>query len=1429
MNEKNTNNINNSTKAKGGTLDEKLHPTTNGETEVFIQTKSSRAKTACSRVDDVSLLSFISFSWMFPWMWRAFRGQLSPVESSAQWTCSIFDSANVNMTRLEHLWNEEIKSAAAFARPPSLFRAVLRFIRFRLMMTCLVFLFCIVFGFIGPTCLVRGLIAFTERPIRDETDGTPLYSYGFYLAFSILMVEMLRVLAYGATWAISYRTAIRARGALLALLFKRLMHAKSLRRKTPAEIVNLFANDGQRIFDALTFAPLVLVGPFVLIGGLVYLLFVIGVLSLLGIAVFFVFDIIQAVLGVTMVKFRNRAIAQTERRMALVGELIRCIKCIKLNGWEELFYNRVRAVRRAEQRSLGWAGYAQSLAVASGAIVPVVATIVMTLAIVLNGHDLRASDAFSAITVFFVMLFGIRMIPYGIRYLAEAKQALTKIEALLLFDPYDAEPQTAALSPAAATDIVIQMKQCTFAWDEAETEQDSNTNEQKNGGEKEAAKKGSVVVAKQQQNGTIVAVASVPPHSTENGTDDDGDGEMEVIIDTENGATKTATTDEQKPHFCLQDLSFNVHKGELVGICGVVGSGKSALLNALTGHLVGHDGRLSMSGTVALCGQQPCVLNTSVRENILFGQPMHFKRYYQAISAAQLTKDLEQLPENEQSKVSACKLSGGQRARIAIARSLFSNRDIYLFDDIFASVDKAVASKIFSAGIKEMLGNRTRLLVTGDPEYLSACDRVLFMHRGRVIAQGTHAELVTNSAQYRTLFSSYSNASTIRSVNGDTMQQQPQHSVAPNIIADQMANSIGQEEKAPITAKKPSVNSEDSAGTAEQNGAEEEEEHYGTKAIGKEIYMEYIRAGGGPLLCSLVIAAFILNVGANIFGTVWLKNWMRAAHSNHSATDGTGGSLADSPSFYINIYAFTLLVLFISGLLKALVFVKFTLTAATRLHNRMLRRVLYATAAFFHRTPSGRILNRFSKDMDEIDVKLPFSAEALLQGMFTCLGFIFMIIWTFPLFLVPCAPLFGLFLLFFLCFRAGIRCLKRVENVTRSPVFEHLTTSLDALPTIHAFGQTQRFVDQLKQHLDENSGALFLYHSAMRWQAVWLDLLVVGLTFFVSLFIVLLTGRIDPAEAGMAIAFAMQMSGIFQFAVRSQTELEAKLTSVERVSFYYKNIEVESDKDGDDPAELGPAWPQSGSLEFDHVILRYAPQLNPALSDVSFIVYSGQKVGIVGRTGSGKTSLCNALFRLYPIESGTIRLDGWDIERVGLRRLRRSMAIISQEPTLFAGTLRFNVDPEGGADDARILELFNRFGADNGLGNSIGLDFAVESGGRNLSAGQRQLVCMCRAMLRNVQIVVLDEATANVDIQTDERIQQSVRKEFADRTVLVITHRLTNVVTGLGRVLSMADGKLSDDNTATTNHRPTSTTSTELPKIVVDEAPPPPSSPSVDE
>ncbi|VDM53800.1 unnamed protein product [Angiostrongylus costaricensis] len=527
-----------------------------------------------AKIDESGLFSFITYSWVFEYLYSAFKGKL---DKDQVWNCSIYDASNVNIARMEVLWESETKQNP---QSPSLFRALFRFIKTRLWAACAVFLFCLIFGFIGPTCLIRGLVQFAEQPpLPGESVN---YRLGFFLVFAICLVEVARVLSYGATWAISYRTGIRVRGALLGLLFKRLLGARSIGKKNAAEIVNMFANDGQRLFDAVTFAPLVIVGPFVLIGGIGYLLAVIGRWSLLGILVFFIFDVIQYGLGKTMVRCRNNAIEKTEKRIGLMGEIIRSIRIVKINCLEENFSKKIERIRHAEKTEIRKAGYAQSLAIACGPVVPIVAAILTFLGVVLSGHDLLASD-------------------------------------------------------------------------------------------------------------------------------------------------------------------------ELTGICGAVGSGKSALLNSIIGHMFPSKGNLEVGGTFAYVPQVPWIQNTTVQENILFGSPMNSQRYYRAVNSCQLTKDLEALAAGDHTEIGerGATLSGGQKARVSLARAIFAHRDIYLLDDILANLDKKVGDKIFEKAVREVLSAKTVVMVTTDPQRLSQCDRVVLMDGGRIVAYGEHEELLSTCTQYK--------------------------------------------------------------------------------------------------------------------------------------------------------------------------------------------------------------------------------------------------------------------------------------------------------------------------------------------------------------------------------------------------------------------------------------------------------------------------------------------------------------------------------------------------------------------------------------------------------------------------------------------------------------------------------------------------------
>uniref|UniRef100_A0A1I7VPR0 Multidrug resistance-associated protein lethal(2)03659 n=1 Tax=Loa loa TaxID=7209 RepID=A0A1I7VPR0_LOALO len=1220
-------------------------------------------RSSASKVDESGLFSFITFSWIFPFLWAAFRGRIS---QDQVWNCSIYDASSVNLARFEYLWKQEL-----LQRPnrPSLFRVVCLFIKTRICVACFIFVFCLLFGFIGPVCFVKELISFAEQP--PLFNMYPNFGFGIFLAFAILTVETIRVLSYGATWAVSYRTGIRVRGALLALLYKQLISVRSLRTKTGAEVVNIFANDGQRLLDAVSFAPLVLVGPLVLIAGIIYLLVVIGPWSLLGILTFLVFDAIQFALGKTLVRFRTSAIQKTERRLNLLGEIIRCIRLIKMNAWEESFTTRIKEMRRSEKIDLRKTGLAQSLTIAFGSVVPVVATVFTFLGLILSGGNLLTGDA---------------------------------------------------------NEIASSLE--------------------------ETSKRSAVVVNEQNDIDSVIA---------------------------------------------LKNITLDVRKKELLGICGPVGSGKTALLTAIVGHLVPKDGSLNVSGQAAFITQTPWILNQTVQSNILFGLPMNTSRYYKAITVCELTKDLETMKAGDQTEIGerGVTISGGQKARISLARALFANCRIYLLDDIFASLDRQVADRIFKHAVKEMLANRTVLMVTTDVQRLSKCDRVCYMEGGRIKAVGTHDELLEKCEAYAVYCERSVYTDEIKSIS-ETAEEQ--HVFGDGFVKIDLPDGADEFVKvgAKISDEFVNLTKPDDDGQLVMD-----EENFGSSTVSWAVYKQYIDAANGHWVWVVLLLAFTGNVVASIFSTAWLSQWLKYGHSQQVVNISGETyiefiSIAESEytNYYATIYGFSVIILFVSGLLKALIFVHVSLNAASQLHNRMFDSVIRGTVRFFDTTPSGRILNRFSKDMDEIDVKLPFTAEVFFQNSLTCMGYLIMIAWVFPSFLFPCIFLFSVFAVFILCFRAGITSLKRFENISRSPLFDHISASMEGIQTIHSLGQTDNFIETLKNKLDLNSGAMFMYQSAMRWLAVWLDLLVVAITFIVALLIVMLTGSIAPTDAGMALVFALQMSGIFQFAVRTQTELEAKMTCVERVIYYSDHIEPEDHwKNGRDDSFFSNDCPVEGPIVFRGVTLRYGPSLPLALDEVSFKIEPKEKIGIIGRTGSGKTSLCNVLYRLYPLTSGTIEIGGINTASIGLYRLRRAMAVIPQDPMLFAGTIRFNVDPNNEFTDDQIwMSLEKTYLKDMVSSLDQKLNSLVTEGGRNISVGERQLFCMARALLRRVRIVVLDEATGSLDNATDRHIQKCLREAFVDCTVMIIAHRLENVL-GLDKILHMKQGKVVEYDT----------------------------------
>ncbi|KAI8125136.1 Multidrug resistance-associated protein 1 [Lucilia cuprina] len=847
----------------------------------------------------------------------------------------------------------------------------------------------------------------------------------------------------------------------------------------------------------------------------------------------------------------------------------------------------------------------------------------------------------------------------------------------------------------------------------------------------------------------------------------------------------------------LKNINIEVKKNTLCAIVGTVGSGKSSVIQAFLGEME------KISGSIAYVPQQAWIQNATLRENILFGKEYDRKRYNRVIDACALRADIDMLSAGDKTEIGekGINLSGGQKQRISLARAVYSDADLYFLDDPLSAVDSHVGKHIFEevVGPKGLLAKKTRILVTHGITFLPQTDNIYVMKMGEIVhsEDGTYQELLNKKGDFSDFLLQHIQEGNEEVEDLDVIKQQLEGTLQSDELkgkfekviklarTESLSDSVSVRsfESGRSSLRRRRVDRQDSETSMisatsktklqiEEQGKLIETEKSRTGGVEFAVYKHYIKSVGIFLSMATLILNFVFQafqIGSNL----WLTKW-----SNDKLVSNDTG-LRD---MYLGVYgAF--------GFGQVIIYYG-TFEAAKRIHNDFLYIIMRGSVChFFDITPIGRLLNHFSGDMEIIDGELPATLDSFLTFIFMVLATIVVISMTTPIFMAVIVPIAFLYYFAQRFYVATSRQLMRLESVSRSPIYSHFGETVTGVSTIRAYSVQDRFIDESDTKVDKNQVCKYPSLIANRWLAIRLEMVGNLIILFASLFAVL-GGQKNAGLVGLSVSYALQVTQTLNWLVRMSSDIETNIVAVERIKEYGETKQ-------EAPWELENSnvpknWPLEGEVVFENFKVRYREGLDLVLRGISFKIAGGEKVGIVGRTGAGKSSLTLSLFRIIEAAGGRILIDGIDIATMGLHMLRSRLTIIPQDPVLFSGSLRINLDPFEVKSDAEIwkaLELSHLKAFVKSL--PAGLNHEISEGGDNLSVGQRQLVCLARALLRKTKVLVLDEATAAVDLETDDLIQKTIRSEFKECTVLTIAHRL-NTILDSDKVIVLDKGEISE-------------------------------------
>ncbi|KAJ2233989.1 hypothetical protein IWW45_003763 [Coemansia sp. RSA 485] len=1220
--------------------------------------------------------------------------------------------------------------------------------------------------------------------------------HGYALALG--MFAMLLLYSWSFQWFFFEvgKATIVVRSALISAMFRKslVLSSQARSRLTVGQLTNLVSSDIGQIERGIANMLVCLTVPVQVVASIIVLIYMIGPTGIVGWFLVVAFVPVQMWASRYLVRIRGKAIKHTDKRIQATREALQGIRVVKFFVWENTMLETIQRIRSKELRLVARLNLVRYGLMSFALHSPVFASVLTFAIYALVGGKLKTGPVFAVIGIFNSMSVPLSWLPGALTETRNTLVPLRRITDALLEEELDELPPS-----QSNLDMAVRINNGSFSWKSTLMTSSSDAN---------------IISGSKQKSDVSLQIYRFPD---------------EPSVDQAREDTLNSLS--------LASISLEIPHGCLVAVIGSVGSGKSTLINALIGEMKQISGTMELSGTIGYAPQVPWVMNSTIRENILFGLPFDRDKYINVLEACALDVDLAALPAGDLTEIGerGVTLSGGQKQRVSIARTAYSESSIMLLDDCLSAVDTRVSNTIFKHCIKGFMAGKTRVVVTNNLDYLSAVDIVITMSQGRIVEQGTFANLMALEGTTTAMITSLTNSQQADHCNAviapyttdsslHTATPIKGSSPSPSVVYTPERGNMSRREKkfgaasAALASTDAATStfdmSQTSAGSGESSisGSHESdmyfrdknvvltdlsktprlrrgtvqklmsEEERATGQISLSTYNAYIQAGGGYVLLAGIILCLAISQACRVGSDFWMRLWIR--HRRETSATHT----------YIWVYALLGGMQFIWFCLFALLLVVTVYKSSKWFHQRALQRVLCSPMSFFDTTPLGRILNRFTRDIDSLDLALCDFFRQFYQNISRSIGSFVSIAILIPIFFAPLVPLFALsWALIYFYLRTSVE-VQRVAAISRSPLYAHYTEMLQGLSTIRAFDAQIRFISKAEKTLDNANKPQWYSMVIQNWIWLRVDYLSHILTLIVCLIVVAQPERWDAAAVGLLLVQATQMGAYATYAGRGWTELQNNMNSVERISHYAKALQQELDQPEDqnqDAASQAPsAWPERGTIIIRDLSLQYRKGLPLALKGISMEVYDGEKIGIVGRSGAGKSSIVSALFRLVEPCGGRIFVDGVDTQTVPLSRLRRAVGILPQDPVLFDGTIRDNVDPFHEFSDTEIWSVLEQVCLHSTvLLRSEKLESLVGEGGESLSVGQRQLLCLARVLLREPKILVLDEATANVDLETDAAIQNVVLSRARDMTVISIAHRLQTIAS-YDRVFVMDDGQV---------------------------------------